>query len=181
MVAHAMAEEESGTRRTRIVHPNRRKAASKVTRLLVIVLLLVSAGLMVIVTLGGWSSLQGAKPLQIAYILLYLLLAVFVARWSRGVLPLIAALAIVLLIFALVSVPGWYDRDQAGFTDPGLPSDVLGLITALIIPVQLLLIGVSLSGFRQGWNVEVERGSREDTDQPREQRGGGGARPAPAA
>jgi hypothetical protein len=137
---------------------------------------------MVIVTLGGWDSLQGAKALQIAYILLYLLLAVFVARWSRGVLPLIAALAIVLLIFALVSVPGWYDRDQAGFTDPGLPADVLGLVTALIVPVQLLLIGVSLSGFRQAWNVEVERGSSEDPDRSPERRGsGGGARPAPAS
>jgi peptidoglycan/LPS O-acetylase OafA/YrhL len=182
MVAHAMAEDESGTRRRRIVHPNRRKASSKVTRLLVIVLLLISAGLMVIVTLGGWSALQGAKPLQIAYILLYLLLAVFVARWSRGVLPLIAALAMVLLIFAVVSVPGWYDRDQPGFTDPNLPSDVLGLVTALIVPVQLLLIGVSLSGFRPAWNVEVERGSGEEAEPPtREQRGGGGARPAPAS
>ena len=183
MVAHAMAEDDSDDRQRRIVHPNRRKAASKVTRLLVILLLLISAGLMVIVTLGGWQSLQGAKPLQIAYILLYVLLAFFVARWSRGVLPLIAALAIVLLIFALVSVPGWYDRDQAGFTDPGLHSDVLGLVTALIVPVQLLLIGVSLSGFRQGWNVEVERGSSEDAERPtREQPGGsGGARPAPAA
>jgi peptidoglycan/LPS O-acetylase OafA/YrhL len=181
MVAHAMAEDDSGDRSRRIVHPNRRKASSKVTRLLVIVLLLISAGLMVIVTLGGWQSLQGAKPLQIAYILLYLLLAFFVARWSRGVLPLIAALAIVLLIFAVVSVPGWYDRDQAGFTDPGLPSDVLGLVTALIVPVQLLLIGVSLSGFRQAWNVEVERGSGEDEDHSPERRSSGGARPAPAS
>jgi hypothetical protein len=184
MVAHAMAEEEPETRRE-IEHPNRGKASSKVTRLLVIVLLLVSVGLMLIVTLGGWSSLEGAKPLQIAYILLYLVLAFFVARWSRGVLPLIAALAIVLLIFALVSVPGWYDRDQAGFTDPGLPSDVLGLVTALIVPVQLLLIGVAMSGFRQAWNVEVERraddgggGERSrESSAPR----GGGPRPAPAS
>jgi hypothetical protein len=182
MVAHAMAEEEPGTP-TRIEHPNRRKASSKVTRLIVVVLLLVSAGLMIIVTLGGWSSLEGARPLQIAYILLYLLLAFFVARWSRGVLPLIAALAIVLLIFALVSVPGWYDRDQPGFTDPGLPSDVLGLVTALLIPVQLLLIGVSMSGFRQAWNVEIERRADDDGDRERESRAprGGGPRPAPAS
>jgi peptidoglycan/LPS O-acetylase OafA/YrhL len=177
-----MAEDDEGTR-TRIEHPNRRKASSKLMRLLVIVLLLASAGLVLIVTLGGWATLQGAKPLQIAYIVLYLLLAFFVARWSRGVLPLIAALAIVLLIFAVVSVPGWFDRDQAGFTDPGLPSDVLGLVTALIVPVQLLLIGVSLSGFRQGWNVEVERRVDEDVDRPREPRAGRerGPRPAPVS
>jgi presenilin-like A22 family membrane protease len=184
MVAVAMAEDDSGDRR--IEHPNRRKASSKVTRLLVVVLLLVSVGLMLIVTLGGWSTLQGAKPLQIAYILVYLLLAFFVARWSRGVLPLIAALGIVLMIFALVSVPGWFNRDQAGFTDPGLPSSVLGLVTALIIPVQLLLIAVALSGFRQGWNVEVER--REDADEddterrrPSRSERGGGPRAAPAS
>ena len=87
---------------------------------------------------------------------------------------------IVLGIFAVVSVPGWYDRDQAGFTDPGLPSDVLGLITALIVPVQLLLIAVSLSGFRQAWNVEIER-RVDDDERPREpRRDRGGPSPAPA-
>jgi peptidoglycan/LPS O-acetylase OafA/YrhL len=175
-VAVAMADEPEP--RTRIEHPNRRKAASRVTRLLVVVLLLISAALVLIVTVGGWSTLQGAKALQVGYILVYLLLAFFVARWSRGVLPVIAALAIVLLIFAVVSVPGWYDRDQAGFTDPGLPSDVLGLVTALIVPVQLLLIAVSLSGFRQAWNVEIER--RVDDDRPREPQRDRGPSPAPA-
>jgi hypothetical protein len=72
------------------------------------------------------------------------------------VLPLIAALAIVLLIFAAVSAPAWFDRDGAGFTDPALPSELLGLLTSLLVPVQLLLIAVAMSGFRQAWNVEVE-------------------------
>jgi hypothetical protein len=145
----------------RIEHPNRKKASSKVTRVLVILLLLVSVGLMLIVTIGGWSAIAGAKPLQLAYIALYIVLAYFVARWSRGVLPLIAALAIVLLIFAAVSAPAWFDRSHTGFTDPALPSDVLGLVTALLVPVQLLLIAVAMSGFRQAWNVEVEHGSTE--------------------
>jgi hypothetical protein len=157
-----MAESEP-----RIEHPNRQKAASKITRLLVILLLLVSAGLVLIISLGGWSAIAGAKPLQVAYILLYLVLAYFVGRWSRGVLPLIAALAIVLLIFAAVSAPAWFDRTHSGFTDPTLPSELLGLITALLIPVQILLIAVAMSGFRQAWNVEVEHGGDEDT-------GGGG-------
>ena len=60
---------------------------------------------MIIVTIGGWDTLEGAKPLQIAYIVIYLVMAFLVMRWNRGVLPLAAALAIMLLIFAAVSAP----------------------------------------------------------------------------
>jgi uncharacterized membrane protein len=140
-----------------IEHPNREKAASKLTKLIVVVLLLGSALLMILITVGGWDALMGAQALQIIYIVLYIVIAFFVARWNRGVLPLIAALAIVLLIFALVSVPGWFERDKDGFTDPALSSDVLGLLTALVVPVQLLLIAFAMRGFQQAWNVEVER------------------------
>lgn len=139
-----------------IEHPNRAKASSQTTRGLVVVLLLISAALMAIVSIGGWEKLAGAKGVQVAYILLYVALAFFVARWSRGVLPLIAALAIVLAIFAAVSAPAWYDRDGFGFTDPLLPAGLLGLLTALLVPVQLLLIAVAMGGFRQAWHVEVE-------------------------
>lgn len=159
----------------RIEHPNRAKAASKLTRWIVVVLLLVSAFLVTVVTIGGWDVLQGAKALQIAYILVYLLIAFFVMRWSRGVLPLAAALAIVLLIFAAVSAPAWFDRDKAGFTDPAIDEGILGLITALLVPVQLLLIAFAMSGFRQAWNVEVER----PVDEPPPERPG--RDPAPAA
>src|ERR687895_2339824 len=120
----------------RIDHPNRRKAASKLTRVVVVLLLLISAALVAIVTVGGWDALQGAKALQIAYIVVYVVIAFFVLRWSRGVLPLAAALAVVLLIFAAVSAPAWFDRDRAGFTDPALDEGILGLLTALLIPVQ---------------------------------------------
>jgi hypothetical protein len=145
--------EEPGVR---IDRPNRRKASSKVTRLIVVVLLLVSAGLMAIISIGGWDAIEGAKALQVAYILLYVMLAFFVLRWNRGVLPLIAALAIVLLIFAAVSAPAWFDRDKTGFTDPALDESILGLLTALLVPVQVLLIFVSMSAFRQAWHVEIE-------------------------
>lgn len=140
-----------------IEHPNRAKASSRATKLIVLVLLLVSVGLMLIVTIGGWDALQGAKPVQIAYILIYLIMALYVARWNRGVLPLAAALAILLLIFAAVAVPGWYDRDHSGFAQPAINAGVLGLVTALIIPVQLLLIAFAMRAFNQAWNVEVER------------------------
>ena len=160
-----------------IEHPNRDKAASKLTRAVVVVLLLVSAVLVAIISIGGWSALEGAKFLQVAYIVIYVVLAIFVLRWSRGVLPLAAALAIVLLIFAAVSTPAWFDRDKNGFTDPALPADVLGLLTALLVPVQLLLIAFAMSGFRQAWNVEIERHEDEPPPDRSERRGG----PAPAA
>jgi hypothetical protein len=147
-----MAEDE-----VRIEHPNREVASSKATRAVVIFLLLVSAALVAIVTVGGWSTLQGAKGLQVAYIVLYLVMAYYVARWNRGVLPVAAALAIILLIFAAVSSPAWFDRDKTGFDDPALDSGLLGLITLLIVPVQLLLIAFAMRGFTQAWNVEAER------------------------
>ena len=170
----------------RIEHPNRKKAASKITRLIVVVLLLASAGLLALVTWGGWDTLEGAKALQIAYIGLYLVMAFFVLRWSRGVLPVTSALAIIMLIFAAVSAPQWFDRDKAGFTSPALDESLLGLLTALIVPLQILLIAFAMSGFRQAWNVEVEHDLDDDADRggadrDREQRPErGDASPAPA-
>jgi presenilin-like A22 family membrane protease len=144
-----------------IEHPNRRKAASKITKVLVVLLLLISAVLVLIVTLGGWDVLQGAKVIQVAYIVLYVLLAFLVARWNRGVLPVVAALAIVLLIFAAIAGPQWFERDKEGFADPSIDAGTLGLVTLLIVPVQVLLIVAAMQGFRQAWNVEVERRSDE--------------------
>jgi uncharacterized membrane protein len=147
-----MADDE-----VRIEHPNRAKAASRATKATVILLLLVSAALVLVVTVGGWDALQGAKALQITYVVLYLVIAFYVARWNRGVLPVAAALAIVLLIFAAVSGPAWFDRDKTGFDDPALDSGLLGIVTLIIVPVQLLLIAFAMRGFAQEWNVEVER------------------------
>jgi presenilin-like A22 family membrane protease len=140
-----------------IEHPNRHRAASKITKVLVVLLLLISAVLVLIVTLGGWDVLQGAKVIEVAYIVLYVLLAFLVARWNRGVLPVVAALAIVLLIFAAIAGPQWFERDKAGFADPSIDAGTLGLVTLLIVPVQALLIVAAMQGFRQAWNVEVER------------------------
>jgi hypothetical protein len=140
-----------------IEHPNRDKAASKATRATVILLLLVSVALFLVVTIGGWSALVGAQAMQIFYIAVYLLMAFYVGRWNRGVLPVVAALAIIMAIFAAVAAPAWFDRDKPGFTDPDLSSEVLGTITAIIVPVQILLIAFAMRGFQQAWNVEVER------------------------
>ncbi len=160
-----------------IEHPNRQKAESKATKAIVVFLILVTVGLIAVVTIGGWDALEGAKSLQIVYAVIYLIIAYYVARWNRGLLPVISAAAIVLLIFAAVAGPAWFDRDKAGFTDPALDEGILGLLSALLVPVQILLIAFAMSGFRQAWNVEVERPVDEP---PPERRGPSGAAPAAA-
>ena len=140
-----------------IEHPNRRKPASQLARLVVIVLLLVSAAVVLIVSVGGWDTIEGAKAIQVAFIVVYFVFALFVARWSRGVLPMIAALAVILAIFGAIAAPAWFDRDQDGFTDPALASSVLGLLCVVLVLLQIALILAATIGFRQRWNVETER------------------------
>jgi presenilin-like A22 family membrane protease len=140
-----------------VTHPNRDKAVVQATRATVVLLLLASAALVLIVTIGGWSVLQGAVPVQIAYVLVYLTLAFYAMRWNRGVLPVSAVLAVLLLIFALVAGPGWFARDKAGFEQPAIDAGLLGVLTLLIAPLQILLVAFAMRGFQQGWNVELER------------------------
>jgi hypothetical protein len=140
-----------------IERPNREKASSKATKAVIILLLFASVALFLIVMIGGWKALVGAQAMAIFYVAVYLLMAFYVARWNRGVLPVAAALAIIMLIFAAVATPAWFDRDKSGFTDPALPSALLGTICAIIVPVQALLIAFTMRGFQQAWNVEVER------------------------
>jgi hypothetical protein len=159
---------------TVIVHPNRDKPAAKATKAAVVLLLLVSAGLVLIVTVGGWASLQGAQMVSIGYILVYLAIAYYVARWNRGSLPVAAGLAVLLLVVAAIAGPAWFDRDKNGYDNPGLPPGLLGLLTILIVPVQFLLIVFAMRGFNQQWNVEVEV-ARDEYDR----RGPGGFEPQP--
>ncbi len=140
-----------------VTHPNRDKPVVQATRATVVLLLLASAALVLIVTVGGWSVLQGAVPIQIAYVIVYLTLAFYAMRWNRGVLPVSAVLAVLLLIFALVAGPGWFDRDKAGFEPPSIDAGLLGVLTLLIVPLQILLVAFAMRGFQQGWNVELER------------------------
>jgi hypothetical protein len=101
-------------------------------------------------TIGGWSLLEGALPIQIAFVLVYLLMAYYASRWSRGVLPLGAGIAVLLGFFALVAGPGWFARNKSGFAQAGLNSGLLGVITLLIVPVQILLVVFAMRGFKQG-------------------------------
>jgi presenilin-like A22 family membrane protease len=157
MVHSCMSAAPEGKPGVIITHPNRDKPVVQATRATVVVLLVVSAALVLIVMVGGWSVLEGAIPVQIGYVVAYLLLAFFAARWNRGVLPVSAALAVLLGIFALVAGPSWFDRDKSGFIQPTLNAGLLGLLTLLIVPVQILLVAFAMRGFNQGWNVELER------------------------
>jgi len=173
-----------------VVYPNREKASSKLMKSFVALALLVSVGLLLIVTIGGWSQLEGMKPLNFIWCIAYLIIAFYIwARWARGMLPIAAGLAILMLMIAIVAGLGlsgtsWFDRNHAGFAEAqslfggtGLSADTLGTITLLLIPVQVLLIIVAMRAFAQGWNVEqevpIEEARRRgydppDTSSPRE-------------
>jgi hypothetical protein len=148
---------------TVLVHPNRDKPASKATKAIVMLLLLATAGLTAIVTIGGWSTLQGAQIVAIGYVLVFCVMAYYVAQWNRGVLPVASALAILLAVVAAIATPSWFERDHSGYDNPGLPPSLLGFLTGLIVPVCVVLIIFAMRGFTQQWNVEVEV-SRDDYD-----------------
>ena len=154
--------------------PNREKAGSKTTKALVAFVLIASAVLLVIVTLGGWERLQSPSigAATVGWAGLYVLFALLVMRWNRGILPVAAALAIVMIIFAAVAAPGWFERAKDGLNSPALPEDLLGLLTIVVIPVQILLIVVAMVAFNQEWHVEEERPTGEGSvdDDPRDER-----------
>jgi lysylphosphatidylglycerol synthetase-like protein (DUF2156 family) len=139
--------------------PNRERAEAKTMKAVVAFMLLVSAGLIVVITLGGWERLQGGSVavMSLLWAALYVLFAFLVARWNRGVLPVASALAVILAIFAAISAPDWFARSKDGLDSPALPEDLLGLLTLLVVPLQLLLIAVAMIAFNQEWHVEEER------------------------
>jgi hypothetical protein len=151
-----------------ITYPNRDKVTSKATKTIVVFILIASIVLMLAVTIGGWSKLQGLTPVNFVWCFVYGVIAFYVSRWARGLLPIAAALAILLLIISLIAGLGaagtsWFDRNhsayaaaQSMFGGTGLSPDTLGVLTLLIAPVQVLLIVFAMRGFSQGWNVEVE-------------------------
>jgi hypothetical protein len=147
--------------------PNREKATAVTTKAVMVLLLLITAGVCLVITVGGWSLLEGGVGMGFIcfiYVALYLLFAVRVAQWSRGVLPVSAAMSILLLIFAAVAAPSWFARDKSGFDTALLPDDLIGLLLVLLIPLQVVVITVAMIAFNQDWHVEEERplGSAED-------------------
>jgi hypothetical protein len=144
--------------------PNREKSESKSARALVILLLLISAAVAFVITVGGWERLEGGKIFAVGYVLLYVAFAYFVSRWSRGVLPVAAALAIILAIFCAIAAPAWFGRAKDGLDSPALPEELLGLLALLMVPLQVILVAVALVAFNQNWHVEEERPIGEEVD-----------------
>jgi lysylphosphatidylglycerol synthetase-like protein (DUF2156 family) len=140
----------------RIHHPNREKAESKAMKAIVVFTLLASAALISAVIVGGWSVLQGAQPMAILYILLTLVFAFFISRWNRGLLPVAAGAALLFAVVSAIAAPAWFARDKPGFAESTLDPAMLGLLTILIVPAQLLVVVFAMRALSQNWHVEVE-------------------------
>jgi hypothetical protein len=157
--------------------PNREKAASVTMKLVLVLLLLATAALAAVIAIGGWSLLDGGGGMGVVcvvYAVLYAFFAFLVSRWSRGILPVAAALSMILAIFCAVGANSWFARDKDGFDEALLPSALLGVLVVALGLLQLVLIAAAFYGFSQEWHVEEERpiGSGEEY--------GAGAAPQPA-
>jgi hypothetical protein len=151
---------------TVLVHPNRDKVESKATKAAIVLLLLVSAGLILVILIGGLGQLQGMVVVGFVWAVIYLGMAWLVSNWNRGILPVASAMAILLTVTAAVAAPAWFSRDKGGFEDSTLPASILGMLALILIPVSIALIGFAMRGFQQKWNVEIEV-PREDADRYR--------------
>jgi hypothetical protein len=147
--------------------PNREKPESVTTKFVIVFLLAATAFLAALVTITGFSLLEGGGSMGVICLIfaaLYALFAYLVSRWSRGILPVAAALSMILAIFCGVGADSWFARDKAGFEDAMLPSSLIGLLVVIIVLLQILIVAAALYGFNQNWHVEEERpiGSGED-------------------
>jgi hypothetical protein len=147
--------------------PNREKTESITTKLVIVFLLAATAALAIIVAITGFSLMSGGSGMAIVtliYGLFYAFFAFLVFRWNRGILPVAAALSILLAIFCAVGADSWFARDKAGFNEGLVPSTLIGLFVIILGLLQFVLIAAALYGFNQEWHVEEERliGSSED-------------------
>src|SRR5690242_17080045 len=147
--------------------PNREKPASITTKFVVVLLLAATAAIAGLITIGGWSLLKGGSGMGIVcavFAILYAFFAFIVARWNRGVLPVVAALSMILAIFCAVGAESWFNRDRSGFESAVLNSSLIGLLVIVLGLLQIVLVAAALYAFNQEWHVEEERpiGSGEE-------------------
>lgn len=151
-----------------VTYPNREKASSRMTRAAVVAILLASALLMLVLTVGGWSKLDGLIPVNLLWSAVYLVAARYVWRWARGLLPIAAALATLMLTFAIVATtslagaswaaratPGYAPADTP-FGGAGLGAQTMNTLVIVLAVIQATLVVVAMRAFAQGWNVEFE-------------------------
>jgi hypothetical protein len=147
--------------------PNREKAASVTTKLVLVLLLAATAAIAALVTITGFSLMTGGSGMGVIcliFAVLYAFFAFLVARWSRGILPVAAALSTILAIFCATGAESWFARDKAGFEKALIPVPLIGTLVLILLLLQILVVIVALYGFNQNWHVEEERpiGSGED-------------------
>jgi hypothetical protein len=141
-------------------HPNREKADVITTKFVIAFLMLATAAIAALITITGFSLLSGGSGMGIVCFIfagLYALFAYRVSRWSRGVLPVAAALSTILAIFCAVGADSWFARDKAGFKEALIPVPLIGLLVLILLLVQIILIVACFYGFSQDWHVEEER------------------------
>src|SRR6476646_2160538 len=115
--------------------PNREKAESITTKFVLVFLLAATAVIAGLVTITGFSLMTGGSGMGITcaiFAILYAFFAFLVARWNRGILPVAAALSMILAILCAVGANSWFARDKAGFEDGLLPSPVIGTLVVLL-------------------------------------------------
>ncbi len=147
--------------------PNREKAQSVTTKFVLVLLLWATAALAILVAITGFSLMTGGAGMGIMsliYGILYAFFGFLVLRWNRGILPVAAALSIILAILCAVGANSWFARDKTGFEDGMIPTSVIGLLVIILALLQIVVIVASLYAFNQEWQVEEERllGSGED-------------------
>lgn len=147
--------------------PNREKAESVTTKFVLVLLLASTAAIAALVTITGFSLLTGGGAMGVIcliYAALYAFFAFLVFRWNRGILPVAAALSMILAIFCATGAGSWFARDKAGFEKALIPTPLIGTLVVVLILLQLVTIAVCLYAFNQNWHVEEERpiGSGED-------------------
>jgi hypothetical protein len=137
------------------------------TKFVLVLLLLATSAIAFIITITGFSLMSGGTGMAIIcgiYALLYAFFAFLVARWNRGILPVAAALSMILAIFCAVGADSWFARNKSGFEEGLIPVTLIGLFVVILALLQIILIAAALYGFNQEWHVEEERpiGSGED-------------------
>src|SRR6476646_7402144 len=123
--------------------PNRERADAITTKVVLVFLLLATAALAILVAITGFSLMSGGTTMAVVtliYGLLYAFFGFLVARWNRGILPVAAALSMIMAIFCAVGADSWFARDKSGFDDGLIPVTVIGLFVIILLLLQLILI-----------------------------------------
>jgi peptidoglycan/LPS O-acetylase OafA/YrhL len=147
--------------------PNREKAESVTTKVVIVLLLAATAILACLIAITGFSLMSGGTGMALVtliYGLMYAFFAFLVLRWNRGILPVAAALSVILAILCAVGANSWFARDKDFFEEGLLPSPLIGLLVVILALLQIILAAAAIYGFNQEWHVEEERliGSSED-------------------